>query len=199
MCITDNNRVVRLGTFIRKVTYVSRRIRNSFEVSQDAFEWFIRKRLETFRMNFECVLRRFRMISQSVSRCFGIYSKRLKTLLNESFKSVLRRFRINTKASWDTSNKYQSVLSIERYRTISCDKSCDIERYRTISHDIVRLIVRYRTISHDTAKTWPISCDILIYQSFSTHMTPIRLREGQLCFRKLPVAMGNTPTKFLLH
>ena len=92
------------------MTYVSICIQNSFETSQDAFEWIIRKRLETLWMNFECVLRRFRMISQSVSRRFGIYSKRLKTLLNESFESVLRRFRINTKASWDTSNKYQSVL-----------------------------------------------------------------------------------------
>ena len=68
------------------------------------------KCLETLWMNIECVLRRFRMISQSVSRRFGIYSKCLKTLWY-LFESVSRRFRmIHSKASWDVSNKYQSVL-----------------------------------------------------------------------------------------
>ena len=92
---------------------------------------------------------------------------------------------------------------IVRYRTISCDSSCDIEWYRTISHDIVRLIVRYRVISHDIVRLIVRYRTILpkhgqyraifwFYQSFSTHMTPIWSKNFVGVF---PIANGS----FLKH
>ena len=119
-------------------------IRDRWPMSQDAFKihskhlkTLLNKSsmcLETLWMNIECVLRRFRMIFQSVSRRFGIYSKRLKTLLNKyqsvlrhfgkSFESVSRRIqysfkvsqdtlKIYSKASWDISNDFWMRLKTQ--------------------------------------------------------------------------------------
>ena len=50
--------------------------------------------------------------------------------------------------------------------------------------------MRYRTISHDTAKTWPISYDILILSEFFNPYDPDKTERRPVMLQKTPIGNG---------